>query len=286
MSTIQEAPIPTRDGIFPMEAEAYHADKSAWSNSMLKDFRRRKSACYERHILGTAPEFETTPAMRLGTATHAALLEPDRMDDLFAIYPDSILSSNGAASTKEAKAFRAVQEQFGRLVMKASEMDSVRAMVASVSAKIGQWLTHDAKIEHAIYWTDEETGVRCKCRPDFLCVKPGFALTLDLKTTSDCSPDEFRRKVETMSYWLQDAHYSAGIKAATGADPMFLFVAVENEWPFDCAAYQIRESDRVAASMVRRETLMQIGQAQKSGNWQDAWLTEVTQLTLKPWVLG
>lgn len=283
-STIQEAPV-TRDGIFPMEAEAYHADKSAWSNSMLKDFRRRRSACYERHILGTAPEFETTAAMRLGTATHAALLEPERIDDLFAIYPDSLLSSNGAASTKEAKAFREVQEQFGRLVMKASEMDSVRAMVSSVRAKIGQWLTHDAKIEHAIYWTDEETGVRCKCRPDFLCMKPGFALTLDLKTTADVSPSEFQRKIENMGYWLQDAHYSAGTKAATGIDPMFLFVAVETDWPYSCAAYRIRDTDRSRARVERMHALHQISVCQKSGNWEDSWLSEVNEVSLRSWAM-
>lgn len=276
--------VQTRTGIFPMESEAYHADKSAWSNSMIQDFRRRKSACYEKHILGTAPEFETTPAMRLGTATHAALLEPHRVEDLFAIYPENILASNGAASTKEAKAFREIHEEMGRLVMKASDMDAVRAMVASVTAKIGQWLTHDAKIEHAIYWTDEETGVRCKCRPDFLCQKPGFALTLDLKTTADCSPSEFQRKVETMGYWMQDAHYSAGIKATTGLDPMFLFVAVETEWPFDCAVYEIEPSDRSKARITRAYTLTQIAAAQESNNWNDRWLTDVNRLALKPWI--
>ena len=135
--------------------------------------------------------------------------------------------------------------------MKASEMDAVHAMVRSVRAKIGQWLTHDSKIEHAIYWVDEETGVRCKCRPDFLCQKPGFALTLDLKTTTDVTPAEFQRKVETMGYWMQDAHYSAGVKSVTGLDPMFLFVAVENEWPFDCAAFEIHPNNRSQARLAR-----------------------------------
>lgn len=266
-----------------MPSEDYHADKSAWSNSMIRDFRKRRSACYEKHILGTAPEFETTAAMRLGTATHAALLEPEKIEELFAVYPHHVLGANGAASTKEAKAFREINEEYGRLVLKASEMDTVRAMVASVRSKIGQWLTHDAVIEQAIYWTDEETGVRCKCRPDFLCTKPGFALTLDLKTTADVSPAEFQRKIENMGYWLQDAHYSAGIKKLTGIDPMFLFVAVENEWPFSCAAYQIRESDRVQAAIVRRESLMQIATCQKSGEWQDGWLESVNEVAIRPW---
>lgn len=268
-----------------MDADSYHQDKTAWSKSMLMDFRERRSTCYARHILGTAPPEKTTRVMDLGDLAHAALLEPHRLATDYVAVPDELLATNGAMSTKDAKAFKATNEALGITVLKSNDFDAVTEMVKSVQAKLGPWLTAPAKIEHAIYWTDESTGIRCKCRPDFLVVNDKACVVLDVKTTSDVSPGEFQRRVESMAYWLQDAHYSAGVRAVFGKEPLFLFLAVETTWPFACAVYEISQMDREDAFEAHRQLLIDVGACQESGIWEDEWATKVTTLTLRQWAI-
>lgn len=269
--------------IGPMPAEEYHADHSAVSKSMLWKFRRRVSAYHREFVLGEKPPFAATRAMNLGDLTHAALLEPYRLATDYVAYPDHVLGTNGAASTKAAKEFRDEHESAGRVVLKAEDFAAASAMVESVRTAIGPWLDVPAKIEHALYWVDSASGVRCKCRPDWLVLNEGAAFVLDVKTTTDVSPDEFRRKVETFGYWLQDAHYSAGVRALTGIDPTFLFVVVETEWPWQCAVYRIDDNARAKGEIVYRDLLAQLAERHRDGNWKDEWEGVVNSLDLRPW---
>lgn len=269
----------------PMNASEYHQDKSAWSKSMLMDFRERRSTCYARHILGTAPPDKATRQMDLGDLAHAALLEPHRLKTDYVAIPKDLLASNGALSTKAAKDFKASNEAQGITVLKADEFSAVEQMVKSVRAKIGRWLDVPAKIEHALYWEDDLTGIRCKCRPDFLVVKPTSCVVLDVKTTADASPFEFQKRVEQHGYWLQDAHYSAGVKAVFGRDPLFLFVVVETVWPFQCAVYELSTPDKANARDVRTQLLIDVGACQESGDWDDDWANQITTLNLRQWAI-
>lgn len=268
----------------PMPAEVYHADKTAWSKGMLMDFRSRRSVCRDRHILRTAPEKQSTRSMDIGDVAHVALLEPHKLSTHYVTIPQEILASNGAISTKEAKAFKAEHEAAGRVVLKTSEYAIIQAMVKNVQSKLGKWLTAPAKVEHSLYWTDETTELRCKCRPDFLVVNNNACVILDIKTTADVSPGEFSRRCESMGYWLQDAHYSAGVRSVFKIDPLFLFVAVETEWPYQCAVYELSPSDKSEAHEARNKLLCDVATCYETGNWEDEWTQQVTTLNLRKYI--
>jgi hypothetical protein len=275
MSTVTEQ----RIGCFPMPADEYHADKSAWSRTMIADFRKRRSVCYARHILGTAPEDRSNHKIDLGDLAHVALLEPHRLETDYVCYPPEILAKNGAVSTNEAKAFRAKHEATGKTVMKIDDFLVVAAMIKSVKAKCGELITPDARIEHAIYWQDE-SGLMCRCRPDVLVVRPDFALAIDIKSTADVTPEEFKRRIEGNGYLLQDSHYSEGIRRTFKVEPRFLFAAVETEWPHACAIYEIRQDDRATGWATRRETMRQIATCVETGDWSDSWEQTVNIVSL------
>lgn len=266
----------------PLPEAQYHADRSAWSKGMLFDFLERRSVCHARHVLRTAPEKKMPRCVDIGDVAHVALLQPERLATHYVTYPTDILATNGAVSTKEAKAFRDVHQAAGKVVLKESEFAIVERMVTAVTtSKIGKWFECAATIEHSIYWTEPVTELRCRCRPDFLVVTKNQAIILDIKTTGDASPWQFQRRVEDGGYWLQDAHYSAGVEAAFGLKPVFLFVAVETEWPHQCGIYELSFDDKFRGKEAREQTLVDVATCIETGDWSDDWTRDVVTLNLR-----
>lgn len=287
------AETPTREvasgqrlGCFPQSAADYHANTAAIGASGLKDFRRSR----REYSLGISKE--STPDMDTGTLAHAALLEPDKVTDLFPIYPAEILakkdgkvSADGAVSTTEAKKWRDAHRASGRIPVKQEQFDRVAEMVKSVKETLGPWLSVDAICENSLYWIDEATGLLCKCRPDFLLPKPGIVLVVDLKTTDNPTPSEFGRKVETLAHWMQPVHYGDGVEEVFGQPPEFMFAAVENDYPFRCVVHELSQKDLHAARAVRNRLLRDLAICKRSGNFSDPWEGQVNELELKPWAI-
>lgn len=287
----QDAAVKTREvttrtprlGCYPQSSAEYHASDAIGATG-LKTFRRSR----REFFLGISKE--PTPDMDTGTLAHAALLEPDKVTDLFPIYPAEILakkdgkvSADGAISTNAAKDWRDAHRAAGRIPVKQEQFDRVAEMVKSIKATLAPWLVHDAICEHSIYWVDEETGLLCKCRPDFLVRGPRFILVMDLKTTDDPTPAQFAKRVGQIGHWIQPPHYMAGVKATFGDAPEFIFAAQENDYPFRCVTHELRPSDLEAANSARRKHLDGLAECKRSGNFADNWDGKVNALELKPW---
>lgn len=79
--------------------------------------------------------------------------------------------------------------------------------------------------EHSVYWRDQETGVICRCRPDFWRED---GIIVDVKTTDDASAEGFARSISNYRYHVQHAYYMDGINSVqVGGARAFLFLAVE-----------------------------------------------------------
>ncbi len=87
-------------------------------------------------------------------------------------------------------------------------------------------LSAAGKAEQSYFWTDKETGLGCKCRPDYM-FDDGSTI-VDLKTTTDASLKGFSRSVCNFRYHVQAGFYLHGIEQSTGVRPdRFIFVAIE-----------------------------------------------------------
>jgi hypothetical protein len=103
--------------------------------------------------------------------------------------------------------------------------------------------------ELSAFWVDEETGVHCKCRPDFLALKPGtdwlvenLLGIVDVKSCCDASVEGFGRSIASYGYDVQAAYYQDGIYQITGLRLPFYFLAIEKDAPNAVAVYRASEA--------------------------------------------
>lgn len=211
-------PVPTVEANAALSNEAYHADRSAVSNSMLKQILRSPA-----HLQAYLKEpHKETPAMAIGTALHCSILEPDRFNYDYLVW---------IGGDKRGKVWDAFQEEVpGKKIMKPDEMKLVMGMrnaVLSYSEFPLAAAIDRGQSEFSIKWTDPETGLRCKSRFDSVS---DYAI-LDLKKTQDARPEKFIRSCVELNYDLQAAMYTEGCKQALGKSVPFYFIAVEEDAP-------------------------------------------------------
>jgi hypothetical protein len=211
-------------GLLHMPAEQYHALSAIGHSGLVRIMR---SPAHLRDYLSNAPE--PTPAMQLGTAFHTALLEPDAFVQQFVVAP------RFDRRTKEGKAAAEAwdADNAGKTPLTADQMATIQLMSSSVRAHAGAArLLESGLAEMSGFWIDRETGIECKCRPDFLAMAGEMATGIvDVKTCCDASADGFSRAIANLGYDLQAALYQDGLKALTGRELPFYFVAIEKEPP-------------------------------------------------------
>lgn len=149
---------------------------------------------------------EETDSMRLGTALHLAILEPEK-EGAVVCYPKTRRGAEWEAFQGEHAGAviltKAQWETFERIRAYAASLKGVRSMLSQGQA------------EQTITWTDAHTGERVKCRPDFLALHGDEAVVVDLKTTSADihNPYALMRKAEDLGYHVQSAMIRAGLSA-------------------------------------------------------------------------
>lgn len=84
--------------------------------------------------------------------------------------------------------------------------------------------------EQTFFWTDQETGLLCKCKVDFLSIVNNTYVPFDVKTTVDASEDGFPRQVVTLFYDMKAVFYMDGISEVL-EEPIdsFVFGAIEKK---------------------------------------------------------
>jgi hypothetical protein len=220
---------------------------------------------------------EPTPAMRLGTLTHSAVLEPEDFSAGTIVRPDGIdrRTSTGKAAWTEFE-----QLAIGKEIISAEESaklaairDAVRAHPAAAKALAGS-----PTIEQSIFW--ESDGIACRCRPDAVTER---GVIVDLKTTRDASPDGFAKSVAQYRYHVQAAYYSDGYEAAFGEPPRgFVFIAVETEPPYLVAVYVASEAMTSRGRMDYQQDLDTFRECRDTDTWP-GYATAPITLDLPKW---
>lgn len=177
---------------------------------------------------------EATPSLILGSAVHKLVLEPNDFINEFAIEP------NCDKRTKDGKAeFERFQnENQGKTIIKADEYAKADLIAKSVLEMQGTAnFLKDGKAEQSYF--SEIDGVKVKCRPDFY--NENLGLIIDLKTTSDASPNGFTKSIANFNYHIQTAFYSDVLRSLGKKVNKFLFIAVETKEPYLVGFYELDE---------------------------------------------
>ena len=245
----------------------YHADPAV-SASHLHAVAASPYHYWSRFLAPDRPPSVQTAAMKLGSLTHCAVLEPDELSSRYGI----CLPRN----TKAGKEMEGEMIAAGIEAVTASEMEQAMAMAGSVrSHQAAAALLRDGKAEQSFWWDDIQTGLRCKCRPDWYT---GNTI-VDLKTTTDASPKGFARSVAQWRYAIQQNHYLAGTFAER-----FVFIAVEKTYPYAVGVYELDEAAALYGETERRNNLQTIADCRAISEWPGYGNT-IQSLSLPAWAL-
>ena len=180
---------------------------------------------------------DAMPAIDFGTDFHAYFLEPKEFEKHYRVMQkfnrrkadEKQLELETIAKWKELGIIAVTAEDFKKLEsmrLSALANPTVKAIMA----------LENGVAERSFFWSDENTGLLCKCRPDHLVTgindsnRPQFmpkhcdTLVMDLKTIAGI--DRIQTQIETLKYYVQDAFYSQGVEIVTRGNVCFVFVFV------------------------------------------------------------
>lgn len=150
---------------------------------------------------------------------------------------------------------------------------------------LGRVLFAEGQAEASLYWTDTETGIRCRARPDFIPARSfgGRRLFVDLKTTKDSNPAKFARSVADYGYHVQQVWYTDGAREIGLDDNCgFVFVNVDVEPPHLVSVVQLDAEAIEIGGDIKRRALRTYARCAETGVWP-GWSDDITTISLPNW---
>jgi hypothetical protein len=262
----------------------YHARDSI-SASRLKLLRQSPRVYQATVLLGNMPHSET-PAMKLGTAIHCNVLEPELYRATYACCP-------AECSDKRTKAYKEWVAEAGDCVV-INEADNATIHTAAAALKMhpiaGKIIGARELTEGSVTYTDPASGADCRFRFD------GIAgpIVFDIKTISKCNNQEIRKTFTEYGYHVQAAHYLAGLDALDPSTKWrFMFLFVET-----CEPWRVRVVDPSELAIGESVSWLNIGVVERSslisdllsrtasGDWSEPGENEVCSVSVPTWYRG
>jgi hypothetical protein len=262
-----------------LTAEAYHADKTSVSSSGLRALLA--PGCPAQFKYDRDNPRPPKREFDFGHVAHKLVLgEGDQVE--IVDYPDW--------RTLDAREQRDNAYAEGRIPILTKDYETAAAMAFQVRQHpvAGPLFTPDSgRAELSIYWTDPRTGVRCRCRPDWLPNRQDNSrlIVVDYKTAKAVDPDALARAVYERGYHAQAAHYLDGVKAAGlhgDQEPAFVFVFQSKTAPYLVHLVEL-DFPALALGAARNERALRIyAECERTGHWP-GFNDRITYLPLPPW---
>ncbi|WP_088158785.1 PD-(D/E)XK nuclease-like domain-containing protein [Achromobacter xylosoxidans] len=279
------------------EIEAYHRGAGI-SKTGLDHVARSPATFYALHVDPARPAEKERAGQLEGQLAHCAILEPAEFDQRYAVLPadapdrptEAMLNAKNPSESSIARQKWWAEwnaENAGRLVITHDQRETALRQAESVRRlpDVAEALAA-GRPEVSAYWIDPDTGVLCRCRPDW--VHPAGdngVILLDVKTYSDANPAEFARQIARKRYHVQDAFYSDGFARASGLEVLaFVFVAVETEWPYAASAVMLDTASKHQGAQQVRRDLATYAACLASNEWPGHG-TGIHQVSLPAWAL-
>jgi hypothetical protein len=225
-----------------------------------------------------APPREETRTMLIGSATHAAILEP-------ALYAKSYLpvrdADDRSSSAWKAAKKAAVGAEYELLTGPESERIDAMSTAVRRTPGIAELLASPGRAEVSIFTTDPITGLAVRIRIDWLVLETLRAL--DLKTTQDLRNDKFARSVIDYRYHVQQAFYSDAFFWETGERLRFDFGVIESAAPHVSKMLSLPDDVVEYGRMLYRRDLETYARCLERNEWPGP-EPEITTLITPPWL--
>lgn len=242
-----------------MDIAQYHENKLILSSTGLKQLKKSTRA----YIHYATVQQETKPHFDFGNAFELYLIDQINGTDDFSqkvavrdtmywkrkVMEQKPDTKSPAATTlyKELKAAFEAANAGKYIIDDVGETESLEALQAMahgcMSDQVVRGMLKNSDYQESFFWTDPETGVKLKTRPDLS--KKKKQIIFDIKTCQDASPQAFARQAANLDYYLQavcqieGAIHTGYFEKCDG----YFWLAVEKNPPYDWCIYEMQPQD-------------------------------------------
>ena len=267
----------TEPGIYTMPKADYHADPCPTPSASSSFVRRMMSTCPAKAWHERQNPRKPTEALDFGDAAHEWLLEGDAWPQRHVVLPEDY-----DGRTKAGKEAVAAIESQGKQPLKYEAFETVKGMVSALRAHdyAGAAFTNGTA-EQSLFWKDEETGIWCRARLDWLT--EGATFFPDYKTARSVRPDDLSRAMWDYGLHMQADWYETGLRAlGICAKPRLLLIAQEKVAPYLVVPF-LPDADAMGwAAMQNRRARHIFADCLASGKWP-GYVEDVATLPLPGW---
>lgn len=229
-----------KPGVYDLTIDQYHAGPGI-SRSNLMEFKKTPMHYWDKNI---NPEKQTEEkpeiinirdALGFGNAVHTYVLEQREFDSRYCVMPkidrrkksDAIIYNDLICNLN------------GKELISEDAFAGLQGIDRSIKKNVfAHNLITDGLYEHSLYWTDKDTGLICKVRPDIWHNN----MVCDLKTAADASYRSFQHSVFSYGYHIQCAMIHEALYSLFGQNmTKFFFIAVEKVRPYAVGVYELDE---------------------------------------------
>lgn len=219
-----------KSGVYELDEKTYHSDccvgpslSSSGAHTLIDECAAR--FWFTSYLNPDREPDESSNVADFGTATHVAILEPERWTERVVIVQKDDWRTN------EAKNARDDARNAGKVALLGKDAERV-SQISTAMAKhpIAGAAFKDGVAERSLIYQDPFTEVWCKARPDYL--RMGTKQIVQLKTVPSANPRNFARHAWDMGYFQRAAWEIETAQHVLGFAPDYWFVVQEREPPY------------------------------------------------------
>lgn len=248
-------------GIHNITIEQYHSGPGI-SRSGIVEFKKSPLHFWHKYINPERPISEPTDAMLFGNAVHCYILEPHTFQARYHVWQ----KVNGRKPASNTKGWDDIVTAANRkLLISEDDLVEITNMARSLnSSATAKGVIDGAVYEQSLFWTDVDTGILCKVRPDIWHSN----MIGDLKTARSAHPCDFQRDIWSFGYHLQAGMTSEALWSLQGANMMnFVFPVVEKYAPYATAVYKLDENAVNKGREEFKKALFEIKDCMVNDHW-------------------
>ena len=234
-------------------------------NNSLLNFMARSPAHFKQER--DNPTERKTDALRFGTLAHCGVLEEDSIFERYERIPPfekQIDSKNPRATKRYKEQLAEFKDTISpKIAVTIDEFDRMLGVVRSVKQHANVFI--DGRAESVLIWREEETGIWCKARLDYLRWHRDTGTIYDFKTSRDCR--DFGRSIANYGYDRQAAFYLRGCQTLGLDVRSFWFVVAETEAPFGVMAAQLDPVTLADGDQQVRQLLLKVNECEAKQDW-------------------
>ncbi len=254
----------------------YHANDGRYSSTLIKKMAVPAEAKY---MMDNGGEYKD--CFRFGSAVHKYILEQDSFSQEFlvginvrragkdnkAVWSDWF-SANGAEGDSiidlpADQWNKTFEKATGKNIVLASELDQIKEMAKTVMQNsTAMDLLTGGEAEQSVYWTDKETGLKLKCRPDYLS-----GSISDLKSIALIDDRTIRNQSIRFGYHISAEMYREGVFHVTGEYKRFIFIFINTKPPYFCRTFELSEALAEEGHERYRAGVMKLAECLDSDIW-------------------